>query len=359
MAKEWLTYVVANTVDPYAYELPVIVAYPTGFRYRARFKREWVEGGLLGRLPELNRSTALIVYRHFESGRLYPIRYGIVRAIERYGDVVYLEYELGDLVAYHESAPKRKAQVQEFNRDWAAEHPTYAAANILNNHMRPLVFQSKYWPKVENPYLPNEQQAREFESWSNLCELVAEIPLYASMEFWRIIDMRDEGTDAAIAPEGRRYRLRSDSIYELRVAQQVFRAPELVRPHDLSFEADGHGIHALTQKRRAVGKYDVLSFRFRTAETEGSRRTGMIAVNGDMKPGEPMRLEVLTEIRPRWRLISSVGALVGAIAVLYPEAVSSLGVPTTWKIIVERIGTVLLVISVVDSRSIWLQLLRR
>jgi hypothetical protein len=359
MSNEWLTYIIANTVDPYGYELPLIVAYPPGFLYRARFKSEWVDDAVLGRLADLKGSPALVVYRHFESGCLYPVRFANVRAIARYGDVVYVEYELREIVAYHESPPRRDEQVGEFNRDWEAEHPEYASSNVAGGHMRPLVLRSKYWPKIDNPYLPSDHEAREFSSWSNLCELVAKLPIYTSMEFLRVIDLREERSDTVVAPYGRRYRLRSGLIYELRVAQQIFRASDTVRPHDVSFETDGHALKSLTRKRRAVGKYDVLSFRFRAIDSEGERMAGMLVVSGEMKKGEPLRLEILTESMPRWRVLSSTGAVVGAIAVFYPEAVGVLGVPGEWKHLVEKIGTLLFVVSLIDSKSIWQHLLRR
>jgi hypothetical protein len=360
MDNDWLLYIVANTVSPYGLELPVILAYPEGCFYRARFKTEWVDPVLLEAPRTLVGSRTLIVYRDFASGDIYPIRFGTVAVAQRYGDVLYLEYQLDEVVPYPASQATRAEQLAQFRRAWMAEHHACAATNLPGDHMRPLVFRSRFWPDINNPYLADhDPDAREFESWSNICQTVAHLPIYAEVDFLRVIEIRDLSDDRRVRPVKNRYRLKADRFYELRLAQQIFRAAAQVAPHTVEFTCDGYGVHAMTRHRNAVGKYDILSFKFRTRQTGGERATGVLAVTGHLTNDETVDLEFTADIRPRWRVLTSLGAVVGVTALMFPNYVASVfpGAPSAG--LVEKAAIVLFVVSAIDARSIFSQLLRR
>ena len=354
MASDWIVYIIANTVDPYGYELPVILAYPNGFLYRARFKTEWLDSALIADLQGLQGSTCLIVYRHFETGDLYPIRYGILRQIEKYGEVVYIEYELDSIVQFHNIPELRRQQLAEFREKWKTEHPVASATNAPNDHMRPLVLRSKYVPVIENPYLPNTNEAeQEFESWSNTCDLISDVPLYQGMEFLRIVQLDEDVNRGNVAPKESRYSLKPGREYNLRIAQRVFRAPGSIRPHEVKFDSRGRGVRPITQQRRAVGRYDVLSFRFETEKAISRSAAGVLSLVGKMTEGVPFELEILIRVSPEWPIRGMFLATLGGAALLWPELFVQLGIIPEARDIIQRIGTLLFVIGVMDSRSLF------
>jgi hypothetical protein len=359
MPDEWLLYIVANTIDPYGHELPVILSYPPGFSYRARFKTEWVDPVMVENLSTLRGHPCLVVYRHWETGELFPIRYAIVDTAVRYGDVVYLGYELGDTVQYHKQKGRRAEQLSAFRSGFGSEHPNTALTNQPGQHMRPLVFKSKYRPAISNPYEDKDPQNREVESWSNTCEVVSSIPQYAGVDFFRIVRLVEQITEKQVKPSRSRYRLRPGRTYELQVAQQIFNAPGPITPHTLELRCDGHSIQPMTQRRTAVGKYDLLAFRFYTSETSGRRATGFVSLSAPQPVIHGFSVEMEAEVWPEWRFLTSLGAVIGALAVVYPELASEIFGPSAAPSLIQRIGTILFVISFLDSRSIFSQLLRR
>jgi hypothetical protein len=349
----WLVYIVANTVDPYAYELPAILGYPSGLIYRARFKLEWVDRELWERSDILLDQPCIVVYRDFDAAILYPIRYGTIRRARLYGDVLHIEYELGQIIPYHRTLEQRRNQVSVFNDAWRREHPDAAATNVAQGDMRPLVLRSKLWPEIQNPYLSGMDEAsQEFESWSNVGGLVADIPLYGALEFLKVIGLGSGSDTRRETPRRGVYRLLPNRTYELRIAQRIFRASDIVKPHKTSFTCDGHGLRTITEARRAVGKYDIFTFRFQTEQPGVRTSTGVLSVTGEMADARPLELELLAHVSPQWRLRGAALAVIGAIALLWPELLLHLGADHRMTDLAQRVGTLLFVFGVFDSRSV-------
>lgn len=88
--------IIVNAIAPYCFELNNVLAMPTGFIYRFRYRRFWMptiaDPNKLAGLP------LLILLRIFESGELIPLREATIERISEVGDVVHIEYRLGEIV---------------------------------------------------------------------------------------------------------------------------------------------------------------------------------------------------------------------------------------------------------------------
>jgi hypothetical protein len=363
MSDEWLLYIVANTLSPYGDELPAILAYPNGFCYRARFEDKWLDRQLLGNLHELRGIRCLIVYRDFETGDLYPIRFGEVREISTYGDVVYIQYELRQIVPYPRTLESRKQQLEEFRRGWAADHPDVARANLPRKDMSPLVFRSKYVPRISNPYLPpGDEDSQEFESWSNVCKHLSTISAYTGTEFLRVLRMRASESASSVVPikgiyhlkpvKGI-YHLKPRRSYELLVAQRFFQPPADIHPHKVDFRCSGGGFRALTNVRRAVGKYDVLPFHFQTEPTGPRSASGVLSITRESPNGSPLELELPAQVQFELPVVGLLFAGIGVLALVFPEFVTHFGIPKEYETLISRLGTLLYVIGLLKSKSIF------
>jgi len=347
---EWIIYIVANTVSPYAYELPLILAYPIDFSYRARFKKEWIDKSL--NLNTLSNTRCLILYRDFDSGSLFPIRFGKIINIDKIGEVVHIEYSLKEIIPYHEVREMRHQQLSEFQEEWKRQHPDVEKTNAPKDHMRPLVFGSKFTPNINNPYLSGTESDNEFISWSNTCDLLTELPMYKDIEFIRIVDLKEEFSNKEVTIHKTRHVLRPGKCYKIRIAQRIFKPVGEVIPHNLNLRCTGKGLEGITQHQMAVGKYDIITFRLHTAETRQSA-AGIATISGTKINKTPLSIELILEVRPKIPILGLTLTALGCLALLFPEYLihlTKLGADLTNM--VQRIGTIFFVIGIIDSRSI-------
>ncbi len=220
--------------------------------------------------------------------------------------------------------------------------------------MKPLVFRSKYIPKISNPYLPPEDEdSQEFESWSNVCQHISSISVYAGTEFLRILRLRETKSTDSVLPVGGIYRLKPRCTYQLIVAQRFFEPPSKIQPHRVDFRCSGAGFLAITQVRRAVGKYDVLPFHFQTEPTGPKSASGVLSIIRESPNGAPLELELLADVRFEFPLIGLLLAGIGAMALVFPEFVTYFGTPKQYESLISRLGTLVYVIGLLDAKSIF------
>src|SRR5215475_15345710 len=68
---------------PYCYDINSILALPTGFRYRNRFRKIWVEGNLHDHIDTMVGSDVLIILRVQAQNLLVPVRWGNIKEAQQ------------------------------------------------------------------------------------------------------------------------------------------------------------------------------------------------------------------------------------------------------------------------------------
>src|SRR5262245_24898658 len=90
---------VTGSQRPYIYDLPHLLALPTGFEFRFRYRPSWVEPALLQKLSAsasaLEGREIIILYHSQEGQMIIPIRRGTIIALERLGPMVLCRFRVG------------------------------------------------------------------------------------------------------------------------------------------------------------------------------------------------------------------------------------------------------------------------
>ena len=108
---------VTGSQEPYIYDLPHLLALPSEFEFRFRYRPQWVEAEVLSEISEDNDlyGRPLIVLFHSQQNRvLIPIRRATVARIERLGPMVFVRFRVGALVNVLPDSPYRRRNPQAF-----------------------------------------------------------------------------------------------------------------------------------------------------------------------------------------------------------------------------------------------------
>lgn len=239
---------------PYCYDINSILALPTGFRYRNRFRKSWVEGNLHDNISTMIGAKVLIILRVQEQNCLIPVRWGTIREAQQVGSIYYFEYILGDLVAYSSDADERRAEVNNATKLFSEMHVWLpgTAGQMLT---KPSVFRSTAGSHLQL------RSADDFAAWGNSVEAVTIAPIYERAEFLKVLGLFDlEGRGSPVADE--HFVIHSNTVYQLRVFQYVPAPPgtHVIAPHDIEVVTFTDHFVQLRPKQRAVGLYDTLIF---------------------------------------------------------------------------------------------------
>ena len=147
--------IIVNAIAPYCFELNNFLAMPQGFNYRFRYRRFWMP--TIGDPKELEGLPLLIILRIFESGELIPLREATVERISEVGDVVHIEYRLGEIMPLPDDTNLRSNQILGFTR--ATEKVLGEYSNVPGKDLRNLVLiadraglPTETWPDPRFPH---------------------------------------------------------------------------------------------------------------------------------------------------------------------------------------------------------------
>jgi hypothetical protein len=239
---------------PYCYDINYILAMPSGFRYRNRFRRTWIEGNLHSNIAAMVGSEVLIILRVQAANRLIPVRWGTIREAQQVGDIYYFEYILGDLVSYSAEPAKRDDNIRDATRLFAGMHVWLpgSAGQMLT---QPSVFRSTAGISLDR------KDADDFDAWGNLVQAVTTAVIYERAEFLKVMGLYNlKGRKCPVDNE--QFVIRSNTIYRLRVWQYVPKPgpTATVTPHDIDVATFSDHFVQLRSRQRAVGLYDMLNF---------------------------------------------------------------------------------------------------
>jgi hypothetical protein len=253
---------------PYCFDLNEALALPSGLRYRNRFDFQWVAANLRDEIKKLLGRQVLLVLRDPDHNTLIPVRWGNVVTVLPVGKVVFFEYILGDLIQYSTAPNVRHEEIVARTKDFSDQHdwlPGPLGAAMTS----PSVFLSTAGaglPKVD---------ASDLTAWGNAVSALATAPVYSGIEFLKIVGLYgSDGRSKTISNES--YVVRPNTVYTLRVWQQIAEPPQIVVPaHSVEVRTFPDHIIALRYRQQAVGKYDMLTFVLRVLTLGRGERTAI------------------------------------------------------------------------------------
>ncbi len=268
-------YVIPNAIIPYGYEIVPLLGLPCGFEGRFRFSEKWVSEQFKSNYDGFIGKPLFIILRDFDIGNLIPLRTGIVESISKIGETYYISYKLGPLVEFDSNSPSREKQVSTFNNEFF-EHHRELLSKSPGQDMKPLVFGTNFSYKFGNAnFSTTDDYERDLERFESIISCIKNIEFFKDVQFLKIVDLKELKKGSPVPIKDHHYLLTEDVEYHLRIYQTMptYLPEKMKEPNDISIFSDSKYINIIQGKKRAVGKYDVLSYRFRTAMNSASART--------------------------------------------------------------------------------------
>jgi hypothetical protein len=253
---------------PYCFDLNEALALPSGLRYRNRFDSQWVAPSLRDDVTDLVGRPVLLILRDPDNNMLVPVRWGKIITVLPVGKVVFFEYILDDLVQYSTAVNVRQQEIIARTASFAEQHD-WLPGPQGEQLKTPSVFLSTAGhglPKVS---------AADLTAWGNAVAAVATAPVYSGIEFLKIVGLYDSrNRSRPITRES--YVVRPNTVYTLRVWQQIAEPPDIVVPsHAVEVKTFPDHVIALRYRQQAVGKYDMLTFVLRVLTLSRGERTAI------------------------------------------------------------------------------------
>lgn len=275
ITKEFVVFI-PNAINPYGYELINIMAYPSGFVYRFRFDERYVSEQIKSNLSNVIGKEAYIVLRDKITAKFYPIRFCTIKDASKIGKVYYFEYELKQLFDYDSDESLRIQQLDNFNKVFSKLHVSEIKNNLASQDMTPLVLLSNYEPDIKNQNYSGSISEKDHERWGNIISIIRDLKLYENVEFIKFVNVINMKNRKAAEIKNNALQLFENQDYELRVLQYIpkqINGDKINSPRDIEILVDENYINRIRPKQRAVGKYDVLKFLFRTNSGSGGKRS--------------------------------------------------------------------------------------
>lgn len=274
--------IVFELLQPYAPEITSVLALPTGFDVRFRFKKRWFA---TDDPSKLDSKTGLIALRITENTAILPLRFCTVTRVIDIGDIFYFVARLRDYVELSSGAQGQTQQLDSFNGS-LRDGPLHRLKNEPGAGMEKLVFLG---PSFESHFGNNlysgSEENRQVSAWGTLVEILIKTDGFKKTNFLRVLSL-DDGSPNSEQPTtaNSSFRLAAERHYRLRVVQ---RRAEVQPVTDFVLTLDRTMLLPILAKQRAVGAYDILDFSFQTAPRKGyEQRTLMVlsAETGETAP---------------------------------------------------------------------------
>jgi len=242
---------------PYKYDLNSILALPDGAPYRARWREKWVQPELRARIQANNNSKKmLLILRDPESERLFPLRWVNITRAQKISTVYFFEYSLKEYVFYPDAEKACIDGIDAFNSAFRSHHQEYFVSNADS---KLFVFESPIIPEISN-----ENAEDGLTLWGRIVRTVSQIETLKGDEFLKIVSIEALGKKKEHVSNGY-LQLNTKSLYSLSIFQLIPHPHSDPPPqHSLELRAPEEHITILRTRQVAVGKYDTLTFLFRT-----------------------------------------------------------------------------------------------
>lgn len=259
---------IIHSIRPYCFDFNVILALPSGFRYRNRFDRQWIERTVRESSSALSGMRVLLILRDTRNNNLIPVRWAILDSVQLVGGVLYFEYLLGDLIEYSSESNVRDQEIVA-RTDILKDQHQWLPGPIGAPMSEPSVFHS-----TAGNGLPCADSSN-LTAWGNVIAAIATAPIFHSIEFLKIVGLfGPDGSPAPVLTES--LLVEANTVYTLRVFQHVPAPPDVVVPtHSIEINVFPAHIAALRANQQAVGKYDMLTFVLRVLSLDPGAPTAI------------------------------------------------------------------------------------
>jgi len=324
MSKDRLV-IIPNTLEPYGQELVHIMFFPNGFRFRFRFKEEWLGSEVVYRIDMLDDMSGYIVLRDFESGKFIPIRKMKLISSQKIGNIFYFQTELSDFFDLESDDSQRLEQLKKFNEDFTQNTPISKNGNKPREHLNPLVFKTTQQFTLSNTTPHSASSPPGTEQWGNIIRELQILPFYDGVQFLYLAEVR---TAQGITPkiEDGVWLLNTGEHYYLKLLQHVA-SSKPIKYEEVKLVADEFALRAIKASHHVVGKYDVLELSFSTnnLSTDVKSFIGIVQRN---EGAVENRIFVDISIRaPRKKLyLSWAGLAISTVAYMSPSIIPLLDV---------------------------------
>lgn len=177
-------YLVANSIKPYAFETSKVLALPKGCVFKARFTREWVQSDILSYPEKFIGKPGFYILRNWKEDVLIPIREIRIKSIVSLGDIVVINYILGDYLSYSSDSSCRNDQLSVCNKNLKAGMVELEPVRDKNSSMSPLIFTSNTKVKIENSNSTSHSMFNGItEKWLNTIYAISDIEIFYGMPF--------------------------------------------------------------------------------------------------------------------------------------------------------------------------------
>lgn len=286
---ELFVVIIVNTIAPYCFEINNIMALPVGFTYRFRYQKkkqgEWMPE--IKNPKTLKGCNALVVLREFlTTAKLIPIRKIYINNVLVIGDIVYIEYELKERVTFSSDPDRRNEQIELFNRRIITDIKTDRYPNSPNQNLKNLVFMgTDYTYDFKDEDYQGEEIDKDSNNWGNLIELIGTfnntgIEVYKDFDFIKITGLIDEFGNPARPQKIKDklfYILENRVVYNLQFLQRTYTGSlgnsAVIKPRDIVLISDPSEVKLIIPRLNILGKYDLLSFAFRSEISSFKKNT--------------------------------------------------------------------------------------
>lgn len=255
---------VVNSLEPYQFEVPNILALPKGTIFRLRYESNWVEQTSVNADSIENKMEGVIYFNHstkFTSlndangnpySEYYPIRRIFLLDYKILGSIYYFECELGDYFDYPSG-----------NFIESNDHSRLAASFANKN----LVFVDQNNRIIENFESNSKKSDDENKRWFRTVSSFSNIAAYNDLDFYRVSRIANckSGEKEEVKVVDGAFNLNEGDSYEIYVTHFRKKAS-----FDVDLYASKRGINIVESAHivstqsfaMALGKYDILKLVF-------------------------------------------------------------------------------------------------
>lgn len=344
---------ITNVKSPYMYDIKHILALLTGLPYRFRYREKWVDPKLQGQSDSLVGRELLLVARDVSSNRLYPLRWANITDLQIIGDIYYFEYEVAEIAKYPDAPDAMQSCLNRFNDTLSESYPRLPAKVQEGREDTGLfAFECDIGPcgvdKSEGP---------EDIAWARAVRAIAEVAEYEGEEFIKIAAVAAIGGESSPVKDGHLL-TNGNTSYQVRVLQYTPNpgtAP--VSAHEIVLSGPDEHIRPIRDRRRVVGKYDLLKFEFRTSDVRAKTKTYLTIKSAPDPDYEQRELDLPLLLKPKHNWAHVLGLLLtglgGIVLLLWSSLMEWVGGGPRVGLeeLRDVVGIIMLIVSIVGART--------
>lgn len=210
-------HIIANTLTPFVYEIPIILGLPPFSKYRARFPIEWVDKPVLQDPKSFIGRGALLSLRDWNTGQFTPIRHAIVTNIELINGILFIDYHVTSHISHD------KFDIHFFNRELNTFYEKRQFANMAQKPLAPLVFATNF--QLSTGTCKPRPSAIEQSNWSETVKHLKSLPIFNNNVFLSVRVRDVHGRDRN--PKQSTIALRRNHLYEIEIFYEIVNADQV------------------------------------------------------------------------------------------------------------------------------------